>query len=141
MFCNPSIPAASRSRTQDPASSGGVASISATADRPSAEKEHLMLSTVTQLPSGSCRRARLRIVLAAVLGAVAVGAFASSAHADDALLPLPGTCPNENNAGTDWGSVDAQRTSVACLINEVRAKAGLPQLLYCTTSAVCNYIT
>jgi uncharacterized protein YkwD len=166
------IPAASRSRTEAPDSSGGIASISteaaispairataleqpsselpashphlngvttATADLPSAEKEHPMLSTATQLPTRARRRAGLLIVLAALLGAV--GTFASSARADDGLLPLPGTCANENNGGTDWGSVDAQRAAVACLINQVRAKAGLPQLSYCTTSVACNYIT
>src|SRR3954454_10398722 len=97
-----------------------------------------MLSTATQLPTGARRRAALLIVLATLLGAV--GAFASSARADDALLPLPGTCANENNAGIDWGSVDAQRAAVACLINQVRAKAGVPQLAYCSTSLLCTYI-
>jgi hypothetical protein len=89
------------------------------------------------------RRQSLLVVVIALLGVVAFGAFTSIARAEDPLLArVPvGTCANESNNNIDWPSTDLQRAAVACLINQVRARSGLglPQLFYCTTANTCNY--
>jgi hypothetical protein len=83
---------------------------------------------------------------AAVLSLLALGSIAAPAQAgaglgEDPLLDaIPvNACPNDTIRMTDWNSTESQSAAVACLVNKVRARAGLPPLLYCTQVGTgCN---